>query len=131
MSKPILSHRDLTVWQKAIDLVDKIYDFTDSFPRHEQYGLTSQLRRAVVSVPSNIAEGNGRRTTPDYIRFLHHSYGSLMEVDTQVHIATRRSYIAPNDESRIIELLSEIGRMVNGLINSLERRINRTAEGGN
>ena len=122
MANKILSHRDLIVWQKAVDFADSLYEMTESFPKHELYGLTSQLRRAGVSVPSNITEGNGRGTTQDYIRFLFHSYGSLMEVDTQVHLATRRSYITVNDEDRAIEQLSEFGRMLNGLIASLERR---------
>jgi four helix bundle protein len=122
MTDRVLSHRDLKVWQKAVDFVDRVYDMTENFPKHEMYGLTSQVRRASVSVPSNIAEGNGRGTTQDYIRFLYQGYGSLMEVDTQVHIARRRNYITPNDESGLIEQLSEIGRMLNGLISSLERR---------
>lgn len=122
MGDRILSHRDLLVWQKAVELVNTVYDMADSFPRHEIYGLGAQVRRAGVSVPSNIAEGNGRRTTSDYIRFLYQSYGSLMEVDTQVHIAKNRRYITPNDEDTVIERLSEVGRMINGLINSLNRR---------
>jgi len=122
MSNKILSHRDLLVWQKSVDLVDLLYEMTDSFPKHELYGMSSQLRRAGVSVPSNIAEGNGRGTTQDYIRFLFTSYGSLMEVDTHVHLAQHRNYITQGDEDRVIERLSEIGRMLNGLINSLERR---------
>lgn len=122
MSNKILSHRDLLVWQKSVDLVDLLYEMTDSFPKHELYGMSSQLRRAGVSVPSNIAEGNGRGTTQDYIRFLFTSYGSLMEVDTHVHLAQHRNYIRQGDEDRVIERLSEIGRMLNGLINSLERR---------
>src|SRR5690606_6814370 len=122
MSNKILSHRDLRVWQKSVDLVDLLYEMTDSFPKHELYGMPSQLRRAGVSVPSNSAEGNGRGTTQDYIRFLFPSYGSLMEVDTHVHLAQHRNYITLGDEDRVIERLSEIVRMLNGLINSLERR---------
>lgn len=122
MAGKIFSHRDLVVWQKAVSFVDRVYDMTEAFPKHELYGLSSQVRRASVSVPSNIAEGNGRGTTQDYIRSLNTSYGSLMEVDTQMHVAMRRSYITANDEAGLTEQLSEIARMLNGLISSLERR---------
>ncbi len=123
MSEKILSHRDLKVWEKAVDLVDALYELSDRWPRHEQFTLTSQIRRAAISVPSNIAEGNGRNTTRDYLRFLSTSYGSLMEVDTQVCIARRRQYITETEESRLVNQVSEIGRMLNGLQASLERRI--------
>jgi len=128
MRSNVLSHRDLKVWQKAIDLLDRIYDVTSEWPKHELYGLTSQIRRAGVSVPSNIAEGNGRLTTPDYIRFLYLSYGSLMEVDTQVFIARRRAYLTAEVETDLTARVSEVGRMLNGLIKSLRKRHEESPE---
>lgn len=124
MGDRILSHRDLLVWQKSVDTVDLIYTLTEGWPKHEMYGLTSQLRRASVSVPSNIAEGNGRGSIPDYIRFLYLAYGSLMEVDTQIFIGLRRGYIAPEQEAELMSRVSEIGKMMNGLIRSLRKKNN-------
>jgi four helix bundle protein len=87
----------IAAWQKADDLVVKIYQDTQKFPRHELYGLTSQLRRAAVSVPANIAEGSGRRTIRDYIRFLYNAKGSLTEVEYLIHIANRLGYFTSED----------------------------------
>lgn len=84
-------YQQLIVWQKAMDLVEKVYEATKTFPREEVYGITNQLRRAAVSVPSNIAEGQGRRTTADFLRHLGIAYGSLLEVETQLLIAVRLS----------------------------------------
>jgi four helix bundle protein len=85
----IKSYRDLTVWQKAIELVIKIYALTDKFPTEERFGLTSQMRRAAVSIPSNIAEGNFRRSTKDYVQFLKIAFGSGAELETQLEIIKR------------------------------------------
>jgi len=84
--KQIKSHRDLIVWQKAMNLVESVYEATASFPKEETYALTSQIRRAVVSVPSNIAEGQGRRMAKEYLYFLANARGSLLELDTQLEI---------------------------------------------
>src|SRR5712691_7098084 len=81
------SHRDLIVWQKAMDLVESVYAATASFPKEETYGITSQIRRAVVSVPANIAEGQGRRLTKEFLYFLANARGSLLELDTHLEIA--------------------------------------------
>lgn len=116
-------YRDLQVWQKAMDLVDVIYALTKAFPQDERFGLTSQLRRSAVSIPSNIAEGSSRRTTKEYMRFVDIAYGSLAEVETQVSIAQRQKYIASKDEEPVYESTSEIGRMLNGLLSSLEQRM--------
>src|SRR5579864_8854135 len=91
------SYRDLVVWQKAMDLVTVVYRITAQFPREEMYGLTSQLRRAAVSIPSNIAEGQGRHGVPEFRHFLRQSCGSLMELETQVLIAERLGYISPSE----------------------------------
>lgn len=92
MSK-IESYRDLIVWQKSMSLAQVVYTATRAFPKEDQFGLTNQLRRAVVSVPSNIAEGNGRGTTPDYIRFLQIARGSLFEAQTQIELSLQLGYL--------------------------------------
>jgi four helix bundle protein len=114
-----LSYRDLIAWQKAMDLVEEIYKTTRGFPRDEIYGLTSQLRRAVVSVPSNIAEGQGRLTPGEFRQFLGHARGSLLETETQISLAGRLHYIPPEEMSRLLKLSGEVGRILNGLIGSI------------
>jgi carbamoyl-phosphate synthase large subunit len=117
-------YQNLLVWQKSMDMVTTVYGLTRDFPREEQYGLTSQIRRAAISVPSNIAEGNARRSTRDYIRFLNLAYGSLSELETQLLIAVRLQYTHEPPMSDVMLQCSEIGRMLNGLRNSLERKLN-------
>ncbi|WP_026838080.1 four helix bundle protein [Gillisia sp. JM1] len=92
------SHKDLTVYKTSIDLVVAVYNLTKSFPGEERFGLTSQLRRAVVSIPSNIAEGAARNSKKEFIRFLYISLGSLAEVETQLEIAGRLKFISENKE---------------------------------
>jgi four helix bundle protein len=116
----IRSHRDLVAWQKAMDLGIEVYRLTKTFPESERFGLISQLRRASVSVASNIAEGYGRGTTADYIRFLRASRGSLYEIDTQLLLAVRLEYIPKSAYDEILERLNECGRILAGLIRSLE-----------
>ncbi len=119
----IKSYRDLIVWQRAMDFVTEVYQATATFPRDEIYGLTSQLRRSAVSVPSNIAEGHGRRTTRDFINFLSIAYGSLNEAQTQILIGQRLGYL-PGDECQKLEALSaEVGRLINGLSRSLSEKL--------
>ena len=116
------NYQDLIVWQKAMDLVQAVYKITAGFPKEELYGLTSQLRRAAVSIPSNIAEGQGRRTTGDFQRFLAIAHGSLREVETQMLIAKRLNYLNNERTSHLMESTSEIGRLINGLPNSPTRQ---------
>jgi four helix bundle protein len=111
--------KDLVVWQRAVDLVAEIYVATRDFPRDELYGLTSQVRRAAVSIPSNIAEGQGRLTRGEFRQFLGQAKGSLAEVETQLIIAHRLGYLASPDS--LLEHLNEVGRLLNGLLNSLSR----------
>ncbi|MGA1998734.1 MAG: four helix bundle protein [Terriglobales bacterium] len=111
------SYEDLKVWQRAMDLVYVIYDMTRAFPKDELYGLVSQMRRAAVSIPSNIAEGKGRSTDKDFAVFLHHSRGSLHELETQIRIAHHLGYIPAAANPSLSELVSEVGRLLNGLIN--------------
>jgi len=117
--KESLSYRDLIVWQRAMDLVEYVYRATASFPREEIYGLTSQLRRAAVSVPSNIAEGQGRKLPADFKLFLRHARGSLLEVDTQLQIAHRLGYLEQDVFDPLVSRVSEVGRILNGLIASV------------
>lgn len=105
------------MWQDAMDLAEEVYRATSEFPKHELYGLVSQMRRAAVSVPSNIAEGKARHSDPDFVRFLLHARGSLLELQTQILIARRLQYLS---EERAIELnrrCEGIGRGLNALIN--------------
>lgn len=114
-----MDYRDLVAWQKAMDLVERVYLATNSFPREERFGLTSQIRRAVVSVVSNIAEGQGRRTTDhELIRFLQISLGSLCELETQLELAVRLKFLDKQDAIEIRASSDEVGRLLNGLIRS-------------
>jgi four helix bundle protein len=119
-SKPVIKcHRDLFVWQKAMDLVVTVYRATDTFPKTETYGLTSQIRRAVTSIPANIAEGQGRRLTKEFIYFLANARGSLWELDTHLEAATRLGFLAPETHKDLRSQLDEVGRMLNGLMRSV------------
>jgi four helix bundle protein len=120
---PVQSYRDLLVWQKSMDLCVEIHGAALLFPKQEMFGLTAQINRAVVSIPSNIAEGQGRRTTADFIHFLSIARGSLNEVETQLTLSLRYGYIEAGDHDVLLEHCFEIGRMLNGLIDSLERRL--------
>ncbi|MDA1337570.1 MAG: four helix bundle protein [bacterium] len=116
----IKSYKDLIVWQKAMELVSVVYRVTDKFPKVEMYGLTSQMRRSAISIPSNIAEGRRRSSRKDFRNFLLTAYGSGAELETQVEIA-KRIHIAPNaDYTQIDELLLECMRMLNKLIANLQ-----------
>jgi four helix bundle protein len=115
------NYQELIAWQKAIDLVEDVYKASKSFPREEIYALTSQIRRATVSIPSNIAEGQGRRTTADFLRHLSIAYGSLREVETQILIAVRLRYLAQRNTEAVMKLAGEVRRLLNGLLNSLTR----------
>ena len=116
------SYRELVVWQKAMGLAVEIHPIALSFPKVEMFGLTSQLNRCSTSVPSNIAEGQGRRTTGDFIHFLGIAQGSLNEAETQITLALRYDYIPEIVHDHLLEKTSEVGRILNGLIASLEQR---------
>jgi four helix bundle protein len=115
------SYRDLIVWQKAMLFVKEVYRETQSFPRTEMYGLTSQLRRAAVSIPSNIAEGQGRSFDKEFGHFISNAMGSLMEVETQLLIAMDLGYLSAAQGERLLKMAAEIGRLANGLLVSLKR----------
>lgn len=118
------THKDLDVWKKGMDIVVAIYKLTEGFPKHEIYGLTSQIRRAAVSVPSNIAEGASRQTTKEYIQFLYIALGSLKEMETQLILASRLEYIEDEEYNKLIENTDSIGQMLVGLIKYLKRKLN-------
>ena len=105
----------LTVWQKAIDFADVVYDLTESFPGRERYGLADQMRRAAVSVSSNIAEGSGRDSDKDFVRFIGIAYASTLEVVSQSFIARRRGYVAEDGFRNVYDKAGEITRMLSGL----------------
>ena len=109
------SYRDLIVWQKAMALVKEIYSLITVFPKAETYALSDQLKRAAVSVPSNIAEGYGRQSTKDYIHFLNIARGSVYEVDTQLCIAIMLEYLTPEEAQKAFGLVEEVGKMLNSI----------------
>lgn len=118
----VLNYRELIAWQRAMDLVEAVYTATLEFPREEAYGLTAQLRRAGVSIPSNIAEGQGRRSTREFLNFLSIAHGSLRETETQILIAQRLHYLSPTAAESLMCLAGEVGRLINGLSNSLKEK---------
>ena len=116
------SHKDLDAWQQAMQLVKLTYEISAEFPKAEQFGLTSQMRRAAVSVPSNIAEGVARGSTKEYAHFVSIAKGSLSELDTQFEIAKMLGFIDSNDP--IFPLLESVARLLSGLHKSLKIKIN-------
>jgi four helix bundle protein len=118
--KNIESHRDLLVWQRSMDLVVSIYRITQKLPSHEQFGLISQLRRAAVSIPSNIAEGYGRQSTGNYRQFLSVSRGSLLELETQIELCVRLEYLTKAETVTVMSDITEISKMLTSLIAKLK-----------
>jgi four helix bundle protein len=123
----IQSHRDLAVWRLAMDLVERCYALSATFPRSEEFGLRAQLRRSAVSVPSNIAEGHGRSTTGDYNRHVSIAHGSLMELETQIQIAGRLGYVDRKALEEMLGRTAEVGRMLNVLARRLRERTSKGA----
>lgn len=123
MSGNIRSYRDLKAWQLAVDACIEVYRVTGRFPDHERFGLISQVRRAAVSAPSNIAEGYGRGATADYLRFCRMARGSLYEVETQLHIAVELGYLARAEYEQVESKLQESGRVLAGLVRSIEAAV--------
>ena len=116
------SYKELKVWQKAYNLCIEIYKITRTFPKEELYGLTSQIRRAAVSVPSNIAEGYGRKTTPEYLRSLYIAYGSSCELETQILLSGDLGLMKAEALNKIQEDLGEVERMLKALIKAVENK---------
>ena len=122
MSVTNRNYADLIAWQKAMNLAESVYRVTKTLPQRETYGLASQMRRAAVSIPSNIAEGEGRGTPGQFLHMLAVSYGSLRELETQVILAGRLRLVSEDDRHQMIEQCAEVGRLLNGLMKSLRRR---------
>lgn len=114
--------KELKVWKKSYQLCLDIYKSTANFPNDEKFGLTSQIRRAAVSIPSNIAEGYGRKTTPDYIWFLYIAYGSNCELETQIMLSIDLQYTKSEKAKELIDKINEVERMLKALITSLENK---------
>jgi four helix bundle protein len=116
------NYKDLVVWQKGIQLAKLVYELTRKFPSEEKFGLVSQMRRAAVSIPSNIAEGQARHTTGEFIQFISHAEGSVAELTTQLILATELNFCSINSADPTSELLDNLRRMLNGLRRRLQTR---------
>lgn len=121
-SEMLKNYKELKVWQKSYQLFLDIYKITKGFAKEEKYGITAQIRRAAVSVPSNIAEGYGRKTTPDYVRSLYISYGSICELETQILLTGDLGYTKSEQLREVQKKLGEVERMLKALIKSLEKK---------
>jgi|ERR1041384_877369 four helix bundle protein len=120
MEKKTQSYKDLVVWQKGIALAKLIYKITAKFPGEEKFGLVSQMRRAAVSIPSNIAEGQARHTTGEFIQFISHADGSVAELNTQLILAVELEFSSTKTSSPAFELMEDLRRMLNGLRRKLD-----------
>ena len=119
----VQSYRQLVAWQKAMELVDHVYDMTEKFPREELFGLTLQMRRASVSVPSNIAEGKAREHLREYLHHVSVAQGSLAELETQLEIAARLSYCSREESGQILEQAQTLARQLSAMRSALEQRL--------
>ena len=122
------SYQDLELWQRAMDLVIECYRATKRFPNSEIYGLVSQIQRAAVSVPANIAEGQGRQHKAEFIQHLSIAYGSLTELETHIQIAQRLNYLPSDDMQQLLLRTGEVGRLLNGLLRFLRRKSSGSVE---
>jgi len=113
------TYQDLIAWQRAMDLTQAVYSATSNFPKHEMFGITSQMRRASVSIASNIAEGHGRATDRHFALFLTQARGSLYELETQIQISAGLQYLSPGQKESLMAQAGELGRILNGLLRSL------------
>ena len=116
---PARNYRDLIVWKKAFDLTLAVYEETLCFPREEKYGITAQLRKACVSIPSNIAEGEGRKSASEFRRYLFIALGLLKEAETQILICESLGYLHQSTAAKLMEMAAEVGRLLSGLLKSL------------
>ena len=117
------SYRDLVAWQRAMGLVKHVYEVTNAFPQREVYGLTNQIRRCAVSIPSNIAEGKGRRSKREYYQFLCRARGSRFELETQLEIASSLEYLSDEAYQVVRDQTSNVAKPLNGLIAALQQQI--------
>ncbi len=119
----VSSYRELKVWQVGMELVEKVYKFSSHFPKHELYGLTSQMQRSAISIPSNIAEGQARDSTKEFLHFLSITLGSLAELETQIILAERLSYLETQESTVAIHQIHELAKMLRSLQKSLKKRL--------
>ena len=120
---PIRSFRNLEVWQRSMELVEEVYRCTASFPNEERYGLTSQMRRASISIPTNVAEGHCRRSTAAYAHHVDIAKGSHGELDTEIETSRRLGFLKPGQDKRLVELCDAVGHMLIPLQQSLEQKL--------
>ena len=120
MDRPVRSYQDLVAWQKAMNLVGEIYRVSLLFPKEEVFGLTSQLRRAAVSIPSNIAEGQAKSSRGEFQLYLGHARGSMAELETQIMIARNLNYLSESEAAGLLEQAADVGRIMNGLLAALK-----------
>jgi four helix bundle protein len=120
----ITSYKDLIVWQKSMDLVVKVYEITQDFPKAEVYGITSQMRRCAISIPSNIAEGSRKGSSKDFSNYLRHAFSSGAELETQIEICLRLGYLNKSAYEEIVEHITEVQKMLNALISKLSKTTN-------
>jgi four helix bundle protein len=118
-SVAIRDYKDLRVWQKAMELAERIYDVTRQFPSEEKFGIVSQMRRASVSVPSNLAEGQARNTTGEFVQFISHAEGSLAELDTQLRLSVALGFCEKTDLEAVAGLVTDLQKMLKGLRSKL------------
>ena len=123
MEPKILDYKDLIVWQKSMNLAEQIYSLSTNFPKTEIYGMMSQIRRAAISIPSNIAEGNGRYSDKEFLRFLSIANGSLKEIETQLHLSIRLKFVSENDVQAIFKMCDDVARLLNGLRKKISERL--------
>ena len=121
MADSVKSFHDLVAWQQAMELVTEIYKVSQKFPKEEIFGLTGQIRRAAISIPSNIAEGRGKSSTGEFQQFLYHARGSLAEVETQLIIAINLGYQQKSEVTHIMELIARIGKLLHGLLSAIKK----------
>jgi four helix bundle protein len=119
----LFTYRDLVVWKLGMELAEESYRATAAFPKSELYGLTGQLRRAAVSIPANVAEGHGRRTTKAYLNHVSIAIGSQAEFATCIELAARLGFLAPADRDRIVRVSDSVGRLLYGLHRALKRKV--------
>ena len=117
------SYRNLEVWQKSMDLVIMCYQLTEGFPKNDIYGLASQLQRAAVSIPANIAEGRQRQHSKEFLQHISIASGSLAELETHIQIADRLNYITDDQTKKVLDKTAEVGRMLHGLRNSISKKL--------
>jgi four helix bundle protein len=117
--------RELRAWQLGMELAEHVYLLTDSFPKSETYGMTSQIRRSAISIPSNLAEGHGRTSSKEFLHFIAIAYGSICELETQILLSHRLKYINVNDSETVLALLIETSKTIRGLQKAIKERIEK------